>query len=172
MSEDAMKSVRFNEEDVTYWLDLKIAQKQRIGILADNFQCHHTKRLGASGLLGFRWLHVIPMCHTRKPESQASRKILRRANWQDEPMRPRNLDAPGSSNSQKSEGKPGAISLALVHRADSRSQGVLQTETDQQGDRQKLISNLVRAFPSDPGKKNLRQELQESCDNEKTPFSE
>ena len=36
----------------------------------------------------------------------------------------------------------------------------------------KLMSNLVRAFPSDPGKKNLRQELQESCDNEKTPFSE
>ena len=87
-------------------------------------------------------------------------------------MRPRNLDAPGSSKSQKSEGKAGATSLALVHRAVSRSQEVLQTETDQQGDRQKLMSNLVRAFPSDPDKKNLRQELQESCDNEKTPFSE
>ena len=87
-------------------------------------------------------------------------------------MRPRNLDAPGSSNSQEGEGKPGATSLALVHRADSRSQGVLQTETDQQSVRQKLMSNLFRAFPFDPGKKNLRKELQESCDSEKTPFSE
>ena len=64
------------------------------------------------------------------------------------------------AKSQKSEGKPGATSLALVHRADTGSQGVLRTETDQQKvDRQKLMSNLVRAFPSDPGKKNLRQEL-------------
>ena len=113
------------------------------------------------------------MSYTREPESQASRMILRRANWQREPMHPRNLDAPGSSKSQKSEGKPGATSLALVHRADFRSQGVLQTETDQQkGVRQKLMSNLLRAFPSDPGKKNMRQELQESGDSEKTPFSE
>ena len=96
-------------QDEVYWRDLKIAQKQRIGILANNFQCHHTKRLGASGLFGFKWLHVIPMCDTRKPESQASRKILRRANWQREPMRQRNLDAPGSSKSQQSEGKPGGI---------------------------------------------------------------
>ena len=36
-------------QDAVYRSDLNIAQKQRIGILANNFQCHHTKRLGASG---------------------------------------------------------------------------------------------------------------------------
>ena len=36
-------------QDAVYWFDLKLAQEQRMGIMANNFQCHHTKRLGASG---------------------------------------------------------------------------------------------------------------------------
>ena len=62
--------------------------------------------------------------------------------------------------------------LRLSIRIDTRSQGVPQLEGDQQEDRQKLISKLVRTVLSDPDKDNLSQELQESCHKEFTPVSE
>ena len=58
--------------------------------------------------------------------------------------------------------RPDATTLDLVLRVDIRSQGVPHTETDQQDDRSKLISKLVRATLSDLDKDNLIQELQES----------
>ena len=51
--------------------------------------------------------------------------------------------------------RPDATTLDLVLRVDTRSQGVPQTETDQQDDRSKLISKLVRAILSDLDKDNL-----------------
>ena len=51
--------------------------------------------------------------------------------------------------------RPDATALDLVLRVDTRSQGVPQTETDQQDDRSKLISKLVPVILSDLDKDNL-----------------
>ena len=106
-----------------------------------------------------------------RPESQNTPKGVLRANWQREQMGTGRPDAPCSITNQMGAGRPGATSLAFVPRVDTRSQGVHQTETDQD-DRQKLIANLLRAILSDADRDELIQELQESRRNEYTPSSE
>ena len=61
--------------------------------------------------------------------------------------------------------RPDTTSLALVHR-------VTQTETDQQDDRQKLISKIVRAMLYDFDKESLNQELHQSRRNVFLPIVE
>ena len=67
---------------------------------------------------------------------------------------------------RSAQGKLGATSLALVPRVDTRTQGVLRKETDQQDDRQKMIDTLLRTIVSDVEKEKLRWELEESRYNE------
>ena len=64
--------------------------------------------------------------------------------------------------------KLGATPVTMVHRVDTRSQGVPQAESDQEENRKKLISAIL----TDPDKDRLVQEFQSSCNNKFTSFSE
>ena len=69
-------------------------------------------------------------------------------------------------------GKLGATPVTMVHRVDTRSQGVPQAESDEEENRKKLISGMRRAILTDPDKDRLVQECQSSCNNKFTSFSE
>ena len=68
------------QHEAVYGFDLELAHRKKVGILADTFQCHHTKRLGASGLLGETGITTRPRSiKTKSPAivTQDSKVVLR-----------------------------------------------------------------------------------------------
>ena len=72
----------------------------------------------------------------------------------------------------KKPGETCATPGALVPRIDTRSQGVLQAESDQEENRKTLISGIVRALLSDLDRDKFIEQLQSSFNKTYTYLSE
>ena len=156
------------QQGTVYWFDLQLAQSKGLvfwQMISNVMFINDSMPADCLVQVIERGTREAPY-QKPQPESQNTPKDVWRANWQREWISIGEPNESGSSTDKISAEKPDATSLTLVPTVNTRTPGVSQNQTNQQDDRQKLISTLVRTILSDPDKDKLIRELQESRCNE------